>query len=309
MTRSPQPRHRGFTLVELLVVISVIGILVGMLVVTIGPMLRRTSEFAIQSETTQLTAAVEDFYNQHRFYPPSFSTLTGPNDLLPYLNRIAPNHAEAVGAVGSRPIDIWWNNVGVQIQAQPGADLVFWLSGLLKNKQFPLTGGVANVNELPVAYNLSAQIDGVRYATQVERLVFYEFQLGRLIPDASGVTIPVAGGYEQPRGETGVVFQYLDSSSYWIDGLTGSANGIFEEDEAQAYYDGNKLPAYSGGTITVWELFENKETFQIATFGADGMAFDSATTTEPLDWRNFDKFSRDNITNFSNGILEKMDRQ
>ncbi|MEM7452965.1 MAG: type II secretion system protein [Planctomycetota bacterium] len=303
MTRSPQRRY-GFTLVELLVVISVIGILVGMLIVTVGPMINRVSSFAIHNEATQLTASVEDFYNQHGFYPPSFVGMTSANDLLPYLNRIAPNHAEAVGTVGSRPIDIWWDNVGVQIQAQPGADLVFWLSGLMKNKQFPLTGGVIAAGgtavDLPVAYNLSSRINGVRYDSELEREVYYEFQLGRLIPDASGVTLPACGGYEQPRGEEGVVFLYLDNNSYWFDANT---DGFCQDTEALAYFDGSKLADHLAGTIPASELFENQHTFQIATYGVDGAAGSS------VNWREMDSEARDNITNFSEGILEKMQVQ
>ena len=95
--------RRGFSLVELLVVIAIIGILISLLAVAIGPVLRRVHEGAVTAETGQLELAVESFKNKYGFYPPSFDGVngigagtgaTGPTDLVPFLNKISPNHGE-----------------------------------------------------------------------------------------------------------------------------------------------------------------------------------------------------------------------
>ncbi len=303
-------RKSGFTLVELLVVITVIGILIGMLVVTIGPLLGRTSEFAIYNESTQLGLSVEKFKNEYGIYPPSFLGINDAPDMLPYLNRIAPNHQEGDGSAGTN-LRLWWDEVadrtdGMGIKNVAGADLVFWLSGVFKDKQFPLTGGAmtGGAPQLPVAYNLEFDTSGnplVDLNGPVgDRQVLYDFQLGRMIPDASGAVLPVSAGYNQPQGKDSV-FQYRDSRNYWFDANT---NSMFDPFEANAYYDGDVLRSGSG-----LNPFENPETFQIATYGVDGIPSDPANAEDPLDWTKMDKESRDNITNFSEGILEKMNIQ
>ena len=101
-------RRSAFTLVELLIVITVIGILVGLLVGAVVPAFKRANEFTIIQEMSQLERSVENFKIKYGFYPPSFVRIQN-NDidgngttsdeesiaaLLPYINRIAPNHNE-----------------------------------------------------------------------------------------------------------------------------------------------------------------------------------------------------------------------
>ncbi len=193
MTTRPT-RRSAFTLVELLIVITVIGILVGLLLGAIVPAFKRANEFAIQTEMTQLERAVENFKTQYGFYPPSFIRIQNPGDvtgdgnindddriaaLLPYINRIAPNHNEtAINSVtGNTFIFDWWDNVGRQIDYSTGQDLVFWLAGLSKNKQRPLT-------------------------SDSEKDVFYDFKNGQLYLPPGASTF----GYLQPKGEAGSVF-------------------------------------------------------------------------------------------------------
>ena len=66
----------GFTLVELLMVILIIGILVSMLAVAIQPVLQTSREFAVTQEMKQMDLAIENFRNKNGFYPPSFVGLT-----------------------------------------------------------------------------------------------------------------------------------------------------------------------------------------------------------------------------------------
>ena len=65
-------RRGGFTVVEILVVITVIAILAAMLIPVVGGAMRRANEFAIQSEMTQLDMAIEQFKNDNGFYPTQF---------------------------------------------------------------------------------------------------------------------------------------------------------------------------------------------------------------------------------------------
>ena len=237
---SSRSGRSGFTLVELLVVITVIGLLVGMLVAAVIPVITRARETAIQFEMKQIEQSIENFRNDHGFYPPTWNAIevvdnpvASANNLLRYINRIAPNNREGAGAPGSRPVDDWWAEVGVNIDSIDGEDLVFWLSGLSKNLQFPLTNGTGTPN----AYE-----DGT-----FERQRFYEFEGSQL-----EITGKVAG-YNQAAGSQSP-WLYVDSANY----APGGAYHI--------------LDTRSGMPV---ERYENPNTFQLFCGGIDKMRGDA----------------------------------
>ena len=65
---------------------------------------------------------------------------------LRHLNRIAPNHQETRSffpGIDTQPeftrAVVWWNKVGRHLDQT--SSMMFWLTGLTKSQQFPLTGG------------------------------------------------------------------------------------------------------------------------------------------------------------------------
>ena len=223
-------RSGGFTVVEILVAITVLAILAAMLTPVVGSALRRANEFAIESEMTQLDLAIEHFALDNGFYPPSFSRFSGGSDLMPYLNRIAPNHGYSVTNLNQ-----WWTSVGSQIQNTPGSDLVFWLSGIAKNKQYPL--GLAG----SWIAGHGAANDGV------ERNAYFDFSTDRL--NINGT----AASFTQARGPE-AVYQYIDSGSYGSSDLTV------------------KLPDFHAYHVIANNRreFLNPNTFQLVANGLDG---------------------------------------
>ena len=312
-TRPTHSRRAAFTLVEILVVITVIGILIGLLAAGVVPALRRTNEFTIQSEILQMERAIEQFHTKYGFYPPSFVRVLN-NDfdgdgnvnepyedqlafLLQYVNRISPNHVESISDPATQ---MWWDNIGSNLDFAEGEDLTFWLAGLSKNKQFPLSD------------------------TAAEREVFYEFKTSQTLDtDGDGIL-----SYIQPKGAE-VPYLYIDNESSGsgpsIPDITGATDPV--------YFDAYSTPLTAGGMNNggrfdsgtfIPGTYENPNTFQIVSFGLDGdpgAPFVNATEdTYSSNWndhlagRDIDtqalvgtgSAANDNITNFANGRLEKM---
>ncbi len=66
-----RPSRLGFTLVELLMVVVIIGILIGLLVPTLAAAFRRAKEASVSAELNNLATALASFKNLYGDYPPS----------------------------------------------------------------------------------------------------------------------------------------------------------------------------------------------------------------------------------------------
>ena len=74
-TKNPR-RPRGFTLVELLVVISIIGVLAAILVPTLYRVVVKARQTRIAQELSELHKAMESYKQKFGDYPPDFTTFT-----------------------------------------------------------------------------------------------------------------------------------------------------------------------------------------------------------------------------------------
>ena len=68
---------RGFTLVEVTVLLAVIGLLVGMLSTTTGDMLQQSRMLGARDEVEQIGRAVTAFYADNGFFPRTEDTVDG----------------------------------------------------------------------------------------------------------------------------------------------------------------------------------------------------------------------------------------
>jgi hypothetical protein len=239
----------------------------------------------------QMELALESFHSDYGFYPPTIgpgASVQTPAQLLPYLNRIAPNHAEAStsfpGSSNSRLVD-WWNNVGQFMDER--SSLAFWLSGLCKNKQYPLTGGVsvdtngATADVMTIAgFGVDRYSDGTPFPVGlvVERDNYFETDdLQRQIV-AGGAAAIITQAYGETDGD--LAYRYLDYTSYFDVG-SGTPRAYFE-----------------GAVPTNTSQFINPKSYQLVTFGMDG------ESGNPGNVFNVGPRGEDNLCNFANGRLD-----
>ena len=77
-------RQKGFTLIELMVVISIIGVLAGIAVVQVKNMQRKARETALRKDLADMRAAIDNFYADKQRYPADL------NELVPKYLRSIP---------------------------------------------------------------------------------------------------------------------------------------------------------------------------------------------------------------------------
>jgi prepilin-type N-terminal cleavage/methylation domain-containing protein len=328
--------RKGFTLVEILVAITVIAILGGMLLAGLFPALRRAQEMSAFTELKQIEQGIESFKTKYGFYPPSFvqfhnRPLTGVDSKVAlmrrYLNRISPNHQES-----DIRIQAWFAANGNSMNPNLGHDIVFWLSGLFKNKQFPLTGGV-QINNATHTSNILPAFSSSATSGDL-REIFFEFQSEKLF-DPTGTAPPqptaLVAGYSQQTSALSALV-YIDSASYsieladdpttvglprtlytnlWLPPLNNRRRNI-------GYWRRNSGNLSNRAEPTYVEIrdrfvtFENPTTFQLFFSGTDGVCGQEPTNPSPalcssgFNVRNVEIIDADNIANFANGRMDSL---
>jgi len=142
------PRRRGFTLVEILVVIVIISMLAGMLLVAIIPARNRAKNSVIKAEIEQLQGALQQYKNLYGEYPPDFAFIKDANDdlrnasqdaVIRHLSKRFPRYQP--GTLDPATVDdaAWVQFVSDVTAAyptlspndfDPASALTFWLGGL-----------------------------------------------------------------------------------------------------------------------------------------------------------------------------------
>lgn len=147
----------AFTLVELLVVITIIALLAGLLLAAVGPAVTAARRAAINTEIEQIHAAFEDGKNNFGSYPPNAQTdslAANPHldnarvltNFKSYFNKAFPTHREdpklieaLIGANTSGGPDSPTNpNLPGGMNAAEA--LVFWLGGFSDDPKYPISG-------------------------------------------------------------------------------------------------------------------------------------------------------------------------
>lgn len=149
----PAPRS-GFTLVELLVVITVLGILIGLLVPAITGAVRSAHNAQVSAEMTLLANALAAFKEQYGDYPPS-RVILSESGQYPLGSSVLLNAVPATSWVGAGPQASAANDISIGQLAERSVRAL--------QKMFPRAGGV---NGPGGDFNGNASIQGTTAAPQ-----------------------------------------------------------------------------------------------------------------------------------------------
>ena len=83
--RARRKTQHGFSLIELIVVVTIIGILAGIALINVGTAQRKARETALRENLFQMRKAIDNFYADKQRYPSDL------NELVPNYIRKIPN--------------------------------------------------------------------------------------------------------------------------------------------------------------------------------------------------------------------------
>lgn len=297
---SPQNRNRrGFTLVEILVVIVIIGILAAIAIPAISIAVTRAKTAAMKLELTGIDAAVEKYQEQFGDFPPDFSDY---GVVLRHYRRIFPRMSNNDQML---LFNLLHDGAGVFQAAQMDrAEALVWtLNGYSDNPQRPFTGPggpLVWVGDGTTNYTDTSVTDAERQTPVNFQIsndhpnALYEFTPDLLTVSTVNASLPLTGANRYVSTDDGDLFPtyqvdlekgpfvYFDARTYDVfDQNVNLGAGDFNGYGSTTFgfvrpYRSNDVINNTGGAYTTlaeasraW-AFMNPESFQVVAPGIDG---------------------------------------
>jgi prepilin-type N-terminal cleavage/methylation domain-containing protein len=286
----------GFTLVEMMIVIVIIGILMAVAIPAINRAVIAGRQTAIRMEINSLSQAVEQYMQKYGDYPPDGSN----RDVMErHMRRLFPRISPKDLALLTQLTSIRGTTTHSFVAMDRAEALVFFLGGFSDNQLNPLTGEGGPLALIPGRTVGSTDIGDYQYNGTRDN-AFFEFDPTRLTVARANDNAPLlsvdeavwasdatkfdAAGGQDPLpvylagGAERTPLVYFDSRTYGPVG-GGEFNGYLHPQFGgiRPYKTGIDIKPPTGSTYSSVDAafaavpFHNPKTFQIISPGLDGI--------------------------------------
>jgi len=297
--RKPTPR-RGFTLVEMMIVIMIIGILMAIAVPAVNRAMTTGKETAIRLEINALSQAVERYMQKYGDYPPDASSW---EVLERHMRRVFPRMSPQDFSLLTQLTRQRGTPTFSYVAMDRAEALVFFLGGFSEDPLYPLTGegGPLKLIRNPTGSDPALNLDNYEYNATRDNALF-DFDVARLtVSRGANDNNPLLStdetllnvsdavhGYTDPlpvylaRAGDPAPIVYFDSRTYgdlgsgayngYLAGAYPSQYGGVRPYKTQAVVEPPAGANYGSVKNALAAIpFHNRDTFQIISPGLDGV--------------------------------------